>query len=293
MKVGIYGRVLNQKEHREAAQELMHLLEKKNIECTIYRPFLDYLHTHQILDTQYPDFTESSFAKSELDYLICLGGDGTMLDTLMLVKDSAVPVLGINMGRFGFLASTPLNSIEMAIDELCNKSYRIDKRSLLKLESSEPVFGGFSFALNDFVLHKKDTSSMITVHTYLNGEFLNSYWADGLIISTPTGSSGYSLSCGGPLLFPRSSSFVITPIAPHNLNARPVVIPDDNILSFEIEGRGTSYLASLDSRSASITSQIQMAIKKADFDFHMIRLSSENYLSTLRTKLMWGIDNRN
>jgi NAD+ kinase len=293
MKIGIYGRVLNAREHREKAIELLKLLEKKNIACAIYGPFHNYLLTHQIIEDQYPEFTEQDFVSQEFDFLLSLGGDGTMLDTLSLVKDSGVPVLGINMGRLGFLASTRSDCIEAAIDELCYKSFTIDKRSLLKLESSEPIFGSFSYALNDFVLHKKDSSSMITVHTYLNGEFLNSYWADGLIISTPTGSSGYSLSCGGPVLFPRSSSFVITPIAPHNLNVRPVVIPDDNILSFEIEGRGNSFLASLDSRSAGFLSHIQMAVRKADFQFSMVRLSSEYYLTTLRDKLMWGKDVRN
>jgi NAD+ kinase len=293
MRVGIYGRVLNKPEHKAQVTTLIQLLEKKNIETMIYGPYMDYLLSHKVISHACETFIENSFGQAGIDYLICLGGDGTMLDTLTIVQDSDVPVLGINMGRFGFLASTQSENIENALDELCNKSFSIDKRSLLKLESSTPLFGEFSYALNDFVLHKKDTSSMITVHTYLNGEFMNSYWADGLIISTPTGSSGYSLSCGGPLLFPRSSSFAITPIAPHNLNARPVVIPDDNVLSFEIEGRGSSFLASLDSRSASFGPTIQMAIRKADFSFNMIRLSSENYLSTLRNKLMWGLDNRN
>lgn len=293
MKVGIYGRVLNKPEHKAQVTTLIQLLEKKNIETMIYGPYMDYLLSHKVISQACETFIENTFSDAGIDYLICLGGDGTMLDTLTIIQDSAVPVLGINMGRFGFLASTQSENIEMALDELCNKSFSIDKRSLLKLESSVPLFGEFSYALNDFVLHKKDTSSMITVHTYLNGEFMNSYWADGLIICTPTGSSGYSLSCGGPLLFPRSSSFAITPIAPHNLNARPVVIPDDNVLSFEIEGRGSSFLASLDSRSASFGPTIQMAIRKADFSFNMIRLSSENYLSTLRNKLMWGLDNRN
>jgi NAD+ kinase len=293
MKIGIYGRVLNQPNSTVHFNHLIKVLEKKNVHSSVYYAFNDYLKKELGIKTNQESFNEADVTTDNFDYIICVGGDGTMLDTLMIVKETGIPVLGINMGRFGFLASTQSDNIDQAIDELLKKSFSIDHRSILKLESSEEIFGGFNYALNDFVLHKKDSSSMITVHTYLNGEFMNSYWADGLIISTPTGSSGYSLSCGGPLLFPRSSSFAITPIAPHNLNARPVVIPDDNILSFEIEGRSSTFLASLDSRSASFGSSIQMAIKKADFTFNMVRLSGENYLDTLRNKLMWGIDNRN
>lgn len=293
MKIAIFGKVLNSDRHKQKLNHLLQLLEKKNIEMQIYGNYYEYLQKHKVTDWKCETYDEVQFAEREFDFLISLGGDGTMLDALTVVRDTNVPILGVNMGRFGFLASSHTDNIEHALDELCNKSYSIDKRSLLKLESSVPLFGDFSYALNDFVLHKKDTSSMITVHTYLNGEFMNSYWSDGLIISTPTGSSGYSLSCGGPLLFPRSSSFAITPIAPHNLNVRPVVIPDDNVLSFEVEGRGSSFLASLDSRSASFGTGVQMAIRKADFCFNMVRLSTENYLSTLRNKLMWGLDNRN
>jgi NAD+ kinase len=164
---------------------------------------------------------------------------------------------------------------------------------VLQLETSVPLFDGVNYALNDFVIHKKDSSSMITIHTYVNGEYLNSYWSDGLIISTPTGSTGYSLSCGGPILYPTSNSLVITPIAPHNLNVRPMVISDEHVISFEIEGRSTGFLITLDSRSESITSSVQLAIKRANFKFPLVRFNEENYLNTLRKKLMWGIDNRN
>jgi NAD+ kinase len=293
VKIGIYGRALNQPNSIDHFRHFLKVLEKKNVHASIYHLFDDYLKKDIGIKTNLEKFSEGNVNTDHFDYIICVGGDGTMLDTLMIVKGTGIPVLGINMGRFGFLASTQSDNIDNAIEELTKKSFSIDRRSILKLESSEEIFGGFNYALNDFVLHKRDSSSMITVHTYLNGEFMNSYWADGLIISTPTGSSGYSLSCGGPLLFPRSASFAITPIAPHNLNARPVVIPDDNILSFEIEGRSTNFLASLDSRSATFGATIQMAIKKAEFTFNMVRLSGENYLDTLRNKLMWGIDNRN
>jgi NAD+ kinase len=226
-----------------------------------------------------------------VDVLCSVGGDGTILSTLALVNDSNIPVFPINTGRLGFLAGIPSDQLENAVSELEKGHYTVEARSLLHLESSEKIFD-FDYALNDFVIHKKETSSMIVVHAYLNGEFLNSYWSDGLIISTPTGSTGYSLSCGGPIIFPKSDSFVITPIAPHNLNVRPVVISDSTVISFEIEGRASSYLASMDSRSESITNEVSMAVKKADFHLNLIRLNEINFMDTLRSKLNWGFDKR-
>jgi NAD+ kinase len=201
--------------------------------------------------------------------------------------------LGINTGRLGFLASVAPDEVQHALTDLLKNNYTIDSRSLLHLESTQTYFSGLHFALNDFVIHKNDTSSMIVVNTFLNGEFLNAYWADGLIISTPTGSTGYSLSCGGPILFPHSESLSITPIAPHNLNVRPIVVSDKNIISFEVEGRSSSFLISLDSRSVSIPFNSQLAIRKSDFDLNLIQLKEQNYLKTLRRKLMWGLDKRN
>jgi NAD+ kinase len=245
------------------------------------------------IDERYDVFTNLDIGKTKIDYLICIGGDGTMLDSLTIVRETGIPVLGFNTGRLGYLATSDPTDVKKVVDELIKKSYHIDKRSLLKLEADQELFGGFAYALNDFVIHKKDSTSMITVHTYLNGEFMNSYWADGLIVATPTGSSAYSLSCGGPILIPKSGSFAITPIAPHNLSVRPVVIPDDTVLSFEIEGRVKSYLISLDSRNSSIKKGTQIAVKKADYTFNLIRLSNENYLDALRNKMMWGMDVRN
>jgi NAD+ kinase len=226
-----------------------------------------------------------------IDFLFSIGGDGTVLESLSIVKSSEVPILSINTGRLGFLTGVGLNELEEAIERIELGQYILESRSLLHLESSEKVFN-FNFALNDFVIHKKETSSMIVVHAYLNGEFLNSYWSDGLIISTPTGSTGYSLSCGGPILFPKSDSFVLTPIAPHNLNVRPVVIPDDAVISFEIEGRANSYLTSLDSRSQSITKDVTMAVRRADFVLKLLRLNDTNFMDNLRSKLSWGYDRR-
>ncbi|MSQ79237.1 MAG: NAD kinase [Flavobacteriaceae bacterium] len=240
------------------------------------------------------DFFEPGHSlNSHTDFLLSVGGDGTFLDTVMLVKSSNIPILGINTGRLGFLASTPREETKQAIQDLLKGHYSKEKRSLLYLETDSDLFGDNNLALNDFVVHKKDTSSMITVHTYLNGEFLNSYWADGLIVATPTGSTGYSLSCGGPILFPDSASFAITPISPHNLNVRPVVVPDGSVISFEVEGRGNNFLISLDSRSHTVDSTIQIAVRKADCQLSIVKLHDKNHMDTLRKKMNWGADQRN
>jgi NAD+ kinase len=225
--------------------------------------------------------------------LISLGGDGTMLDTVSFIGDSNIPLIGINLGRLGFLAAISENEAADAIESLVRGSYTIEKRSLLHLESSMPIFEDAPFALNEFTIHRKDSSSMIKIHTYLNGEFLNTYWADGLIVATPTGSTGYSLSCGGPVVFPQTSSFVITPVAPHNLSTRPIVVPDDNVISFELEGRTDHFLCTLDSRTETIPTSIQLAVKKENFTISLIRPDEHNFLKTIRQKLYWGIDRRN
>jgi NAD+ kinase len=238
-------------------------------------------------------FSGAADLQGRADCMISLGGDGTMLDTVMLVRDTGIPVLGINTGRLGYLTSTNANRIAGALEVLDKNNFSIDRRVLLRLESNKTIFGDGNFALNELTIHKKDSSSMIKIHAFLNGEFLATYWADGLIISTPTGSTGYSLSCGGPIVAPRSGNFVITPIAPHNLNVRPVVVSDANVISLEVEGRSNYFLASLDSRSVTIDASIQFAVRKEDFHFHIIRLHDQNFLKTLRDKLNWGLDTRN
>jgi NAD+ kinase len=225
--------------------------------------------------------------------MISLGGDGTLLDTVTLVRDSGIPILGINYGRLGFLANIGREEIVSAIDAIANRNYVLDKRSLIHLESNVKIFGKTPYALNEFTILKKDSSSMIKIHTYLNGEFLNTYWADGLIVSTPTGSTGYSLSCNGPVVFPDNSSFIITPVAPHNLNIRPIIVPDNTIISFELEGRADEFVCTLDSRREVISKEIQLAVKKEAFYVNLIRLNENNFLQTLRDKLSWGLDKRN
>jgi NAD+ kinase len=293
MRLAIYGRVYK-KEYQKQLQKLFDFLHENEIVFLVEETFLIQCKQAEIKIKENNSFDSYDVLKnSEVDYMVSIGGDGTMLDCLTYIRDLQIPVLGINSGRLGFLAGVSMDEAPKAIDNLRKGHFQVDSRSVIQLESNQPLFGGIKYALNDFVIHKKDSSSMIIIHSYINGEFLNSYWSDGLIISTPTGSTGYSLSCGGPILYPTSASFVITPVAPHNLNVRPIVVSDQNVLSFEIEGRATSYLVSLDSRSETINSNTQLAVRMADFKFHLIRFNEENYLNTLRKKLMWGVDNRN
>ncbi len=291
MNVGLYAKAVKPRTI-ELSAAIIGICRKLGIGCLVHENLTEDFREHNLLQDASGEFGNLQADRKGIDIVLSLGGDGTILDTIAFIGNSGVPVLGINLGRLGFLSALGEDRLESALTDLRNHKYSLDKRSLLYFESSETLFQ-CPYALNDFVIHKKETSSMITVHTYLNGEFMNSYWADGLIVSTPTGSTGYSLSCGGPILFPRSNDFVITPIAPHNLNARPVVVGDNHVISFEIEGRSNQYLISLDARSVTVSSTIQMAVRKADFHLNLIQLESENFLNTLRTKMNWGVDPRN
>ena len=292
MKVAIYSRVLDSDQH-PAVQQLFDELVKKNIEIIISRPFFESIR-HSIRFSIGPAvFHDSSNLDTSIDFLISLGGDGTLLDTVTLVKNKNIPVLGINFGRLGFLASMGHEELQTAIQALMDRTYVIDKRSLIHLDANNPVFNDMPYGLNEFAIHKTDTSPMIKIHTYLNGEFLNTYWADGVIVATPTGSTGYSLSCGGPIVFPESGSFVITPVAPHNLNVRSIVVPDNNIISFEVEGRTDNFICALDSRKEIVDKKIQLAVRKEAFTISLVRLNENNFLQTLRSKLSWGLDTRN
>ncbi|MCK5535553.1 MAG: NAD kinase [Bacteroidales bacterium] len=237
------------------------------------------------------------FGKEDLpehyDFFISIGGDGTFLEAVTYVRDSGIPVVGINSGRLGFLANISKNEIANSIEAIVQNKYKIEKRTLLELETEMNLFGEDNYALNELTIHKKDSSAMITVHTFMNDEFLNSYWSDGLIVSTPTGSTAYSLSVGGPLVLPNSQNFIISPIAPHNLTVRPLVIPDKFELTLEVEGRNKQFLLALDSRSVFINEGIQLKVKKASFELSVLKLPGQTYYKTLRNKLMWGVDNRN
>jgi NAD+ kinase len=229
----------------------------------------------------------------DINLFLSIGGDGTLLECVTHIGKSEIPILGINTGRLGFLATISKDATEEALKKFFQGAFTLDQRALLKLETNKDIFGQLNFALNDFTVVKKDSSAMITIHTYIDGEFLNSYWADGIIISTPTGSTGYSLSCGGPLIFPRSGNFVITPVSPHNLTVRPIVVSDASEITIQVEGRSKRFLASLDSRVASVDSSVILKVSKADFKVNLVQLEGTHYFKTLRQKLNWGLDVRN
>ena len=292
MKVAIYSRVIEY-EQQSDVQQLLDELAKENIKLLIYYPFFETIQSC-FKYAELPEvFHDSEDLDDSIDFLISLGGDGTLLDTVTLVRNKNIPVLGINFGRLGFLASIGRNELQTAVLALTNGTYVIDKRSLIHLDANKTLFNGMPYGLNEFAIHKTDTSPMIKIHTYLNGEFLNTYWADGVIVATPTGSTGYSLSCSGPVVFPDSFSFVITPVAPHNLNVRPIVVPDNNIISFEVEGRADQFICALDSRKEIVDKKIQLAVRRESFTISVLRLNENNFLQTLRNKLSWGLDTRN
>ncbi len=293
MQVVVYSKLLKDKDIAPV-QLLFDTLHKENIRAFVYGPYLEQLRDRIKLADDVEIFESYwDLFRQKIDFFITLGGDGTILSAITHVRDSDVPILGINLGRLGFLASIEKKKIVNAIQLLKRGMYEIDERDLLYLESNLPIFGEIRFALNDCTLLKRDTSSMITIHTFINGSYLNSYWADGIIIATPTGSTGYSLSCGGPIIFPNSGNFVITPVAPHNLNVRPVVISDDSVVSFEIEGRAEQFLCTLDSRFETITAAHQLAVRKNSFTIKLVQIQDVGFMQTIRNKLTWGIDSRN
>ena len=268
-------------------------LERQKIQPVIFHQYYEQIRDIINLPPSTATFSLSEHLTDEIEFIVSLGGDGTLLDTVALVRDKPISIMGINFGRLGFLASIGREEVTTAVKALTKRTYIIDKRTMIHVDADLPLFGNVPYGLNEFSLHKRDTASMIKIHTYLNGEFLNTYWADGLIVATPTGSTGYSLSCNGPIVFPESGSFVITPVAPHNLNVRPIIVPDDNIISFEIESRSENIICALDSRREIVGKNVSLAVKKEDFMINLLRLSENNFLQTLHNKLTWGLDKRN
>lgn len=294
MKVAIYGQYyLNSTD--PIIKDIFVFFTSNNVEMVIEANFLKMLHEKKIIEKEYKTFSTHTELDSSFEMLISIGGDGTILRAATLIRNSGVPILGINAGRLGFLATVQKENIAAFMQFVIDKKYTISKRTLLTLttEPKNEAIEDLNFAMNEVTVSRKDTTSMITVDTYLNGEYLNSYWADGLIISTPTGSTGYSLSCGGPILTPDVNSLVITPIAPHNLTARPLIIPDNTEIKLRVSGREDHYLVSLDSRIASIKNESILTIKKTDFKINMVEIPGETFLKTLRNKLLWGEDKRN
>jgi NAD+ kinase len=292
MRVAIYGRKVN-KQIAEYFIKLLEILEEFG-----WKPVIEEELNHQLIQKagiseNYEVFRDHNDFHSGLDLVISMGGDGTFLKTVSYIRNSGVPIMGINTGRLGFLSNISKDAMYETLSQVKNKEYEFQLRSLLRVHTEEDLFGADNFALNELTLHKKDTSSMITVHASLDNKYLNTYWADGLIVATPTGSTAYSLSCGGPIITPGCQVHILNPIAPHNLNVRPMVVPDHLPISLEVEGRDRTYLLSLDGNSKSIRQGEQVVIRKAEFMINVIKFEDNNFLDTIRNKMLWGIDTRN
>ncbi|HSI70405.1 MAG TPA: NAD kinase [Gillisia sp.] len=294
MKVGIYGQFYHL-ESGKYIQELLTALEKENIQVVIEKEFLSLIQENKTVTREYNHFSTFEELDNSYDLFFSIGGDGTILKSINFIRDLNIPILGINTGRLGFLATIQKEEIEETISTILSREYSISERSVLCIETDpkSAEIGENNFALNEIAVSRKNTTSMITVETWLDDKCLTSYWADGLIVSTPTGSTGYSLSCGGPVIVPNTNALVITPIAPHNLNARPLVIQDSTKISLKVSGREEYFLVSLDSRLATLSNNTRITIKKAPFNISMVELHRDSFLKTLRKKLLWGEDRRN
>ena len=292
MTIAVYSRGIDQLK-LEDVKTFFNEVQHYDLQITVFKPFFDEIKEHIPLAEDTGVFQETADLSKDVECIISLGGDGTLLDTVALISDKPIAIMGINLGRLGSLASIGRDNLRLAIRSLAFRTYVTEQRTLVHLDADIPMFGDKSFGLNEFAIHKRDTASMIKVHTFINGEFLNVYWADGLVVSTPTGSTGYSLSCGGPIVFPDSGNFVITPVAPHHLNMRSLVVNDNSIISFEIESRADDIICALDSRKEIVTKNVSLAVRKERFTISLIRLGENNFLHTLQTKLIWGLDRRN
>ena len=291
VKIGIFGKNLKG-ETFPFIQTLFNKLSSVYAQVFVHEEIYDFIHPKVMIHNPVV-FSKHEEIRNELDFLISLGGDGNMLSAVTLVRDSGIPIIGINLGRLGFLASINKEHINKAIDSLVQKEYTLESRSLLRLTSPENVFGDMNFALNEISIYKKLPNSMVSVIVHVNDRYVNSYWSDGLIVATPTGSTAYSLSTGGPIIHPDAHNFIITPIAPHNLSIRPVVIPDNTVVSLKVAERDGGFYVSLDSRTIELKSGVDLIIEKEAFNIQLVRLPEENFFSTVRAKLLWGIDKRN
>lgn len=291
MKIGVHGKEFT----RQSAPFIERILEKltrQKIEVFVSSKFRKSLRLAQFRKFKFRTYEPGDNLRS-FHLFFSLGGDGTLLESVTHIGNTGVPIFGINTGRLGFLATVGREEMDEAMEKILAGDYSIDERALLRLDSDRDLFSGFNFALNDFTLVKKDSSSMITVHAFVDGELLNSYWADGIIVATPTGATGYSLSCGGPLVFPKSANFVITPVSPHNLTVRPIVVPDRSEITFRVEGRSKKFIVSLDSRMETVDESVKLTVRKADVKVNLVQLKGQHYFKTLRQKLNWGLDARN
>ncbi|MFU8843399.1 MAG: NAD kinase [Bacteroidales bacterium] len=274
-------------------KEIFKHLESNHARISIYEPFYKTIRDQLTPGTEYKLFNDHHDIAHNADFLFSIGGDGTLLDTISIVRDSGIPILGINLGRMGFLSSISRDRIGQALEGLFKKTFKLDQRTLIRLQTEANLFGGMNYALNELCVYRKSPQSMLKIQVFVNEEYLNSYWADGLIVSTPTGSTAYSLSNGGPIILPSSRDFVITPIATHNLTVRPIVIPDDSKIRIKVVGRITEFHINLDSRSVLADSSVELNVSRDEFMINLVRLEKESYFQTIRDKLMWGLDIRN
>lgn len=290
--IAIYGKSISEFNLKFLRSLIQNLINELQAEIYLYHKLKDDELNYDSIDFKF--FNDQDVNTDKIDLLISFGGDGTLLDTVTMIKNSKIPVLGINAGRLGFLANINQDDILLAVKALKNKDYNLDERSLLLVENQTILSKNHSnFALNEITVHKKDSSSMLKIEAFLDDEFLNTYWSDGLIVASPTGSTAYSLSCGGPIITPGSNNFVITPISPHNLNLRPMVVGDNVSIKLKATSRESFFLVSMDSRSVTLENNEEILIKKADFKLKLIELPDHNFLKTIRNKLFWGKDSRN
>lgn len=292
MVIALFGRTVSP-DNFKYVQRVIDKLVLKHCALTVYQPFFESLHDQVMFPAEIDLFNDSEGIAGKVDYFFSIGGDGTILDALTFVRDSGIPIMGINIGRLGFLSSISKDEILPAIDKVFDRDYQIDSRALIRLSRPKDLFGDLNYALNELTITRKDTTSLIVLHVYIDDMFMTSYWADGLIVATPTGSTAYSLSSGGPILTPGSENFVLTPIAPHNLTVRPVVIPDKSKIRIIVEGREDQFLMSLDSRKAVIYSNFELIVEKEDFKINLLQMPGRNFFMTIREKLKWGLDSRN
>jgi len=293
VKIAIYGKKFDA-DFDNYIIKLFDILEKAKIKICVYEAFFEYIQKRLSLKKEGLTFFSSQKGlNGDYDIFLSIGGDGTFLESVAFVKDKGIPIAGINSGRLGFLANISKKELETALNKIISKSYSFEERELIELETAEDQFKNNNFALNEITVQKTDSSSMITIHVYLDGQFLTTYWADGLIISTPTGSTAYSLSAGGPIVAPDAKNYIITPLAPHNLTIRPIVIPNHHNLTLKIEGRDQNYLVSLDDRHKVLSNSVELKIKKSKFKIKILKHDNRTFYSTLREKLMWGLDKRN
>jgi NAD+ kinase len=291
MTIAIYARSAKS-DHSVYLEHILNFFTAEGVKVIIHEPYYKILKTEFGFELNMETYADSEELVAKAYYVISLGGDGTLLETLTLVRKSGIPVLGVNTGRLGFLASVNKNDLQKALRQLLDEKFTLDKRELIEIHGCKDKFSGVNYALNEFSIHKQDSGSMITIDAFIDNVFLNTYFADGLIVATPTGSTAYSLSCGGPIMMPDSDNFILTPIAPHNLTVRPLVVSNNKEISFRVSCRTGAYNISLDSRHHLVSAETEIRVKKAGFRFNLINLEGQHFFSTLRNKLMWGLDKR-